>query len=135
MEGTGLAEEVALVRDSVRAGGLLAPPRPVLVMLSGGRDSVCLLDVAVALRTAQAVSALHVNYGLRAQADADEGQPQVCGPLHVVAGQHPEPARVLRQVFGDAELGRKVRRQLHRVTVKERGTRNETGHQSSCCDQ
>src|SRR5437763_4339437 len=41
-------------------------------MLSGGRDSVCLLDVAVALRTAQAVSALHVNYGLRVQADADE---------------------------------------------------------------
>src|SRR5438552_6060588 len=41
-------------------------------MLSGGRDSVCLLDVAVALRDASAVSALHVNYGLREQADADE---------------------------------------------------------------
>jgi tRNA(Ile)-lysidine synthase len=41
-------------------------------MLSGGRDSVCLLDVAVALRTPAHVSALHVNYGLREQADADE---------------------------------------------------------------
>src|SRR3989442_9512503 len=72
MEGADLAADVAVVRDSVRGGGLLAPPQPVLVMLSGGRDSVCLLDVAVALRTAQAVSALHVNYGLREQADADE---------------------------------------------------------------
>ena len=33
--------------DRVRAGGLLAPGRPVLVLLSGGRDSVCLLDLAV----------------------------------------------------------------------------------------
>ena len=30
------------------ATGLLVPGRPVLVLLSGGRDSVCLLDVAVA---------------------------------------------------------------------------------------
>ncbi len=65
------------VRDAVRAGGLFArehgtPARPLLVMLSGGRDSTCLLDVAVALLGAPAVSALHVNYGLRASSDADE---------------------------------------------------------------
>jgi tRNA(Ile)-lysidine synthase len=41
-------------------------------MLSGGRDSTCLLDVAVALRGAAEVMALHVNYGLREQAAADE---------------------------------------------------------------
>lgn len=41
-------------------------------MLSGGRDSVCLLDVAVALCGAERVWALHVNYGLRPEADADE---------------------------------------------------------------
>jgi tRNA(Ile)-lysidine synthase len=40
-------------------------------MVSGGRDSVCLLDVAVALRGSD-VRALHVNYGLRPRADADE---------------------------------------------------------------
>jgi tRNA(Ile)-lysidine synthase len=40
-------------------------------MVSGGRDSVCLLDVAVALRGSD-VRALHVNYGLRPQARADE---------------------------------------------------------------
>jgi tRNA(Ile)-lysidine synthase len=42
----------------------------VVVLLSGGRDSVCLLDLAV--RHADSVTALHVNYGLRDGADADE---------------------------------------------------------------
>jgi tRNA(Ile)-lysidine synthase len=63
-----LVEEV---RARVRAGGLLAEG-PVVVMLSGGRDSVCLLDVAVALCGAERVWALHVNYGLRPDAQADE---------------------------------------------------------------
>lgn len=72
-----MAAVVEEVREQVRAGGLLArddaaPAQPVLVMLSGGRDSTCLLDVAVALLRAGAVSALHVNYGLREQAHADE---------------------------------------------------------------
>ena len=43
---------------------------PVVVLLSGGRDSVCLL--ALAVRQAGPVTALHVNYGLRASADEDE---------------------------------------------------------------
>ena len=54
----------------MRAGGLLERGRPVVVLLSGGRDSVCLLDLAV--RLAGPVTALHVNYGLRESADADE---------------------------------------------------------------
>jgi tRNA(Ile)-lysidine synthase len=58
--------------DEVRAGGLLPAARPVLVMLSGGRDSTCLLDVAAALCGARGVSAVHVNYGLRAAAGEDE---------------------------------------------------------------
>jgi tRNA(Ile)-lysidine synthase len=41
---------------------------PVLVLLSGGRDSVCLLDALVAL--GHDVEALHVDYGLRASSDA-----------------------------------------------------------------
>jgi tRNA(Ile)-lysidine synthase len=56
----------------VTAGGLLAPGRPVLVLLSGGRDSVCLLDVAVRISGAEHVEALHCNYGLRDAAAADE---------------------------------------------------------------
>jgi tRNA(Ile)-lysidine synthase len=56
----------------VEAGGLLAGPAPVLAMLSGGRDSVCMLDLAVRARGPQGVSALHVNYGLREDAGEDE---------------------------------------------------------------
>jgi tRNA(Ile)-lysidine synthase len=57
---------------AVREGGLLPAGTPVVAMLSGGRDSVCLLDLAVRLLGAGGVTALHVNYGLRDDSDADE---------------------------------------------------------------
>jgi tRNA(Ile)-lysidine synthase len=56
----------------VRADGLLAEGRHVVVLYSGGRDSTCLLDLAVAIAGRDAVTALHVNYGLRTAADQDE---------------------------------------------------------------
>lgn len=62
--------ETVLAR--ARATGLLTAGAPVVVMLSGGRDSVCLLDVGARLSGPGAVSALHVNYGLREGAGADE---------------------------------------------------------------
>jgi tRNA(Ile)-lysidine synthase len=58
--------------DQVIADGLLAADRPVVVMLSGGRDSTCLLDLAVRIAGARVVTAVHANYGLRGAADADE---------------------------------------------------------------
>jgi tRNA(Ile)-lysidine synthase len=61
-----------LILEQVSQDGLLAPGRPVVVMFSGGRDSTCLLDVAVRVAGADVVSAVHANYGLRAAADADE---------------------------------------------------------------
>jgi tRNA(Ile)-lysidine synthase len=70
--------------ERLEAGGLLAGPEPVLVLLSGGRDSVCLLDLAVRARGAEAVQALHVNYGLRQEADEDERHcAELCERLRV----------------------------------------------------
>ena len=57
------------VLDRVRATGLLAEGEPVVVLLSGGRDSVCLLDCAVALGAR--VTALHADYGLRPDSAED----------------------------------------------------------------
>jgi tRNA(Ile)-lysidine synthase len=60
------------LRETVQTGGLLAGGRPVVAMVSGGRDSTCLLDLAIRLCGAGKVSAIHVNYGLREAAGADE---------------------------------------------------------------
>ena len=75
--------------DVVRHGGLLAPGRPVVVLLSGGRDSVCLLDVAVRIAGAGAVAALHCDYGLREEAPGDaEHCAALCAALGVTLHLH-----------------------------------------------
>ena len=56
--------------EAARDSGLVPAGGPLLVLLSGGGDSVCLLDVT--LRLGATVSALHVNYRLRPGADEDE---------------------------------------------------------------
>jgi tRNA(Ile)-lysidine synthase len=58
--------------EAVREGGMLPAGTPLVAMLSGGRDSVCLLDLAARLLGAGELTALHVNYGLRDDSDADE---------------------------------------------------------------
>jgi tRNA(Ile)-lysidine synthase len=73
----------------VREGGLLRPGRPVVVLLSGGPDSVCLFDLAVRVAGAPAVAALHVNYGLRDSAGEDEALcERVCERLGVPLSVH-----------------------------------------------
>jgi len=63
------------------------PSDRVLAMVSGGRDSVCLLDVLVRLCGADRVSALHVDYGLRGEeSDGDaEAVARLCEALRVRA--------------------------------------------------
>jgi tRNA(Ile)-lysidine synthase len=73
---------VSAALEAARASGLVRAGEPLLVMLSGGADSVCLLDVA--LRLGAEVSALHVNYRLRDDADEDEQHCRaLCGRLGV----------------------------------------------------
>ena len=56
--------------EAARDSGLVRAGEPLLVMVSGGGDSVALLDVAD--RLGARVSALHVNYGLREDASLDQ---------------------------------------------------------------
>src|SRR3954452_1917486 len=64
------AELRARVEEQIRRHDLIAPGGEVLALVSGGADSTCLWHVLRALR--YAVSALHVNHGLRgAESDQD----------------------------------------------------------------
>jgi tRNA(Ile)-lysidine synthase len=96
--------------ERVRATGLLPEGGSVVVLLSGGRDSVCLLDVATRLAGEGVVRALHVNYGLRDDADADEGSCRaLCArlrvPLEVHRAQRPEGAGNLQAWARDVRYG------------------------------
>jgi tRNA(Ile)-lysidine synthase len=92
----GESQLVARARDD----GLLEPGRPVVVMYSGGRDSTCLLDVAVRIAGAGVVSAVHVNYGLRGGADADERH---CGELCERLGVQLDVRRPVRPDSGNLQ--------------------------------
>src|SRR5438067_455934 len=136
MDGEDLAQEVTRVRDAVRDGGLLAPPEPVVAMLSGGRDSVCLLDVAVAERSARTVSAVHVNYGLREQADADERHcAALCDALgvglRVVRERRPRSAAGAGGAGNLQAWAREVRYRAAAQMARERGAVSASGHTAS----
>ncbi len=58
--------------EEVRAGGLMPTGTPLIALLSGGRDSVCLFDLAVRALGPEEVTGLHLNYGLRDDSRDDE---------------------------------------------------------------
>ncbi|HTN22959.1 MAG TPA: tRNA lysidine(34) synthetase TilS [Solirubrobacteraceae bacterium] len=116
--------------ERVRATGLLPAGGDVVVLLSGGRDSVCLLDVAVRLAGSEAVAALHVNYGLRDAAGADERHCRaLCDELGVGLEVHtarrPEDAGNLQAWARDVRLGTGA------ALAVGRGARLATGHTAS----
>jgi tRNA(Ile)-lysidine synthase len=75
---------VSDLEPRVRADGLLREGGPVVVLYSGGRDSTCLLDLAARIAGRAQVTALHLNYGQRDAAAADERHCQeVCQRLGV----------------------------------------------------
>jgi tRNA(Ile)-lysidine synthase len=116
----------------VRAEGLLRPDAPVLVLLSGGPDSVCLLDLA--LRVSGEVTALHVDYGLRDSSAEDAAHcDALCArlgvPLHVHRPRRPEGnlqawardvryAEALRLAEGDVAAGHTASDQVETVLYR-----------------
>ena len=63
------------------------------------------VDAFVALLLPALAVELLVEVALRVQqSDTDQGDAEIRGRLQVVAGEHPEAARVLGERFGDAEL-------------------------------
>jgi len=120
------------LREAVAGAGLFARDRPVLAMVSGGRDSTCLLDVAVALLGAASVSALHVNYGLREQADADERHcAALCAQLGVQLEVVRAPAEGARAPGNMHAWARELRYAEAGRIARERDALIATGHTAS----
>ncbi len=86
------------VLEAVRASGVLPPTEPLVALVSGGRDSVCLLDVLVSMCGPGRVTALHVNYGLRGEeSDGDERHVrELCERLQVLCVSAPAPPPPVR---------------------------------------
>jgi tRNA(Ile)-lysidine synthase len=111
--------------EAARESGLIRAGEALLVLLSGGADSVCLLDVALLLGAR--VSALHVNYGLRAESDADE---EHCRHLCERLGVLLVVERVRLPAGGNMQANARDRR----YALAERhaaGARYATGHTAS----
>jgi tRNA(Ile)-lysidine synthase len=113
----------------VRGDGLLLAGRPVVVLYSGGRDSTCLLDLAVRIAGAEAVTALHVNYGLREAAGDDERQCRsLCERLEVPLQVH-RPSRAGGSKIGNLQAwAREQRYGVASAVAGERGADVAAGH-------
>ena len=111
------------VRDYMREHEMTAPGDAVIVALSGGADSVCLLTVLKQLATPEfLLRAVHVHHGIRgAEADRDEDFAQkLCESLSVplcVAYCH-VPAYAAEHGLSEEEAGRILR---YQVLEKEAG--------------
>jgi tRNA(Ile)-lysidine synthase len=115
------------IAERVRATGLVPAGAPLVVLLSGGRDSTCLLDVAVTLAGPPAVTALHVNYGLRGEAsDADEAH---CAALCEQLGVALEVERAGAPPGGNVQAwARDLRYAAGARHAEARGARLAAGH-------
>ncbi len=116
------------LREHVRAGGLFARDRRVLALLSGGRDSSCLLDVACALLGAGRVRALHINYGLRAAAGAEE---EHCRALCASLGCELEVVRAESPRGNIQAWARELRYGRARALAEREDSLIATGHTAS----
>ena len=111
------------VRDYMREHEMTAPGDAVIVALSGGADSVCLLTGLKQLATPEfLLRAVHVHHGIRgAEADRDEAFAQkLCESLSVplcVAYCH-VPAYAAEHGLSEEEAGRILR---YQVLEKEAG--------------
>ncbi len=75
---SGGPSAAASFRERVAATGLLPVGVPLVAAVSGGRDSLCLLGLAVEIVGADAVLAVHVHHGLRGRT-ADHDAERVTG--------------------------------------------------------
>ena len=96
--------------EVARASGLIREGEPLIVLLSGGADSVCLLDCAI--RLGASVHALHVNYGLRPGSDADE---QFC---RLLCSRMDAPITTEKVTLGEGNLQAQARQARYEIAER-----------------
>ncbi len=117
------------VVGAARASGLIQPGEPLLVLLSGGADSMCLLDVS--LRLEARVSALHVDHGIRADSAQDA---DLCREACEARGVALAIERIeLRSAAGAGNLQAEARER--RYELAERHARGEYATAHTATDQ
>ena len=116
------------VLERVRATDLVGQGLPLVVLLSGGRDSVCLLDCTV--RLGADVTALHVDYGLREASRADARHcAALCDALGVPL--HVERPHAAERTGNFQAWARDVRLAAGHRLAGQRGALLATGHTAS----
>src|SRR5438105_3266665 len=90
------------VLRAIERSGAIEPGERVLALLSGGRDSVCLMHALREVLGADRLVALHVNHGLRPAADEDE---RFCRELCEALGVEVVVERVTIPTAGNVEAG------------------------------
>ena len=117
------------VLEVVRAGAVIKRSDRVLALVSGGRDSVCLLDVLVEICGADAVRVLHLDYGLRGEESAQDARHvrELCARLNVECTVERSPQAP--DVGNLQAWARDVR--YARATVLAGGALIATGHTAS----
>jgi tRNA(Ile)-lysidine synthase len=124
VEGPDVVERVL---GAARESGLVAQGEPLLVMLSGGADSVCMLDVAV--RLGATVTALHVDHGLRADSAEDA---EACRELCESTGVPLTVERLeLRSASGAGNLQAEARERRYELAERHAEGDYATGHTAS----
>ena len=128
-----MTELVSLVRDTMEKYHMVREGDHILVGLSGGADSVCLLHVLFSLREEMGLSleAVHVNHGLRETALRDETYcRELCGSLGVPLTEVRAGVRdyAARRRLGLEEAGRILRRQAFEKALSGKGGRIAVAH-------
>src|SRR5947208_6327832 len=112
------------VLDAARGSGLIRSGEPLLVLLSGGADSVCLLDVA--LQLGARVAALHVDHGIRPDSEEDA---QLCRELCEARGVELSVERIeLRSASGPGNLQAEARERRYELAERHASGDYATGH-------
>jgi len=105
------------VQCAIERSGAIEPGERVLALLSGGRDSVCLVHALLEVLGADRLEALHVNHGLRPAADEDE---RFCRDLCAALGVELQVERVAIPTAGNVEASAREARYEAAERVRRR---------------